>query len=159
MRPVPIAPRGTLGDYVPFYFTPHSPMLYNIRTGYGGIVQRSNDEIVILVSSLHELVKARIPFVFTDRHAYLSVAKYYSKVEDLDHLDWSALQSRNFRRDPEDPERMERYQAEALAYRHVPLNALIGIACHSERMKTELERMTAGNDQLRIRVRSHWYFR
>ena len=30
---VPIAPYGTLGDYVPFYFTPCSPMLLNIRTG------------------------------------------------------------------------------------------------------------------------------
>src|SRR5438128_2463153 len=34
-RDVPCAPGGTLGDYVPFYFTPYSPMLYNIKTGYG----------------------------------------------------------------------------------------------------------------------------
>src|SRR6476469_2089684 len=34
---VKIAPWGTLSDYVPFYFTPHSPMLYNIKTGWNGI--------------------------------------------------------------------------------------------------------------------------
>jgi hypothetical protein len=28
-RTVLIPPGGTLADYVPFYFTPHSPMLYN----------------------------------------------------------------------------------------------------------------------------------
>lgn len=31
-RPVPLAPGGTLGDYIPFYFGTHSVMLYNIRT-------------------------------------------------------------------------------------------------------------------------------
>jgi hypothetical protein len=32
-RPVPIPPGGVLSDYIPFYFTPHSPMLLNIKTG------------------------------------------------------------------------------------------------------------------------------
>lgn len=32
--PVPIAPGGALSDYVPFYFTPRSIMLYNIVTGH-----------------------------------------------------------------------------------------------------------------------------
>jgi hypothetical protein len=52
-RSVPIPPGGTLSDYVPFYFTPLSPMMYNIRTGYGGIMRRENREIVVLVSSVY----------------------------------------------------------------------------------------------------------
>jgi len=32
-RVVPIHPGGTLSDYIPFYFTPCSPMLLNIKTG------------------------------------------------------------------------------------------------------------------------------
>jgi hypothetical protein len=39
-RHVPIAPGGTLSDFVPFYFTPFSPMMYNIYTGRGGVAQR-----------------------------------------------------------------------------------------------------------------------
>src|SRR4051794_6475963 len=54
-REVPIAPGGTLSDYVPFYFTPYSPMLYNIKTGYGGIPKKPMSEIAILVSSLRDL--------------------------------------------------------------------------------------------------------
>jgi len=34
-RAVPVPPRGTLSDYVPFYFTPFSIMLFNINTGHG----------------------------------------------------------------------------------------------------------------------------
>ena len=48
-------PPGDSSDYVPFYFTPFSPMLLNISTGYNGITQRANEEIVIIVSSLREL--------------------------------------------------------------------------------------------------------
>jgi ssDNA thymidine ADP-ribosyltransferase, DarT len=77
-RPVTCSPFGTLSDYVPFYFTPHSPMLYNIKTGYGGIRKRSNEEIVILVSSLSVLKARDVSFVFTDRHAYLSAAQFFS---------------------------------------------------------------------------------
>jgi len=50
-RPVECAPGGTLSDYVPFYFTPYTPMLYNIKTGYNGVVKRPMEDILILVSS------------------------------------------------------------------------------------------------------------
>jgi hypothetical protein len=46
-RVVPIAPSGTLADYVPFYFTPFSPMMYNIYTGRGGVPKRRNEDIFV----------------------------------------------------------------------------------------------------------------
>jgi hypothetical protein len=39
-RTIPCAPGGTLSDYVPFYFTPYSPMLYNIKNW----LQRSSEK-------------------------------------------------------------------------------------------------------------------
>ncbi len=71
-KTVPIPPGGPLSDYVPFYFTPHPPMLYNIKTGCRGVTQRSNEEVVILVSSLHKVLEHGGTFVFTDRHAAAS---------------------------------------------------------------------------------------
>jgi len=32
LKAIPIAPRGTLHDYVPFYFAPRSPMLMTINS-------------------------------------------------------------------------------------------------------------------------------
>lgn len=131
-RVVPIPPGGTLSDYVPFYFTPFSPMLYNIKTGHNGIVRRSMGDIVILCSSLPTLLAHGIRFVFSDRHAYLSLARFSSSLEDLDRIDWAGLQRRDFARDPENPEKFERYQAEALVSRQLPCNALDGIICSTD---------------------------
>ncbi len=33
VQPVPCGPCGTVQDYVPFYFGPHSPMLLKLKTG------------------------------------------------------------------------------------------------------------------------------
>jgi hypothetical protein len=90
-RVVPIAPGGTLSDYVPFYFTPYTPMMYNIKTGMG-VTKVPNDEIVIFVSRLPWLRELGIRFVFSDRHAYLQAANFYSTPEDLDKIPWKLLQ-------------------------------------------------------------------
>ena len=71
MRTVPVAPGRTLDHYVPFYFTPCSPMLYNIRTGWNNVTQRSSKDLVFLVASLRSLATHGVPFVFSDRHAFM----------------------------------------------------------------------------------------
>src|SRR5216684_5169591 len=103
-RTVPIPPGGTLNDYVPFYFTPYSPMLLNIKTGYG-VQQRRNDEIAVLISSLPTLKRNGVAYVFTDRHAYLQTASFFDEDDDLEAaVDYPLLWSKNFRREPEHPE-------------------------------------------------------
>lgn len=158
-RKVPIASGGDLADYIPFYFTPYSPMLLNIKTGNGGVQQRPNDDIVILVSSLITLEELGIPYVFTDRHAVLAAARFFSQRADLDHVDFGLLQRRDFRRDQNDPGKFERYQAEALAHRHLPLEALMGVACYSEAVRQEVEAaISSAGVGVKVVVRPDWYF-
>jgi hypothetical protein len=159
-RTVEVSPGGTLDDYVPFYFTPCSPMLFNITTGYGNVRKRSNEEIVVLVSSLPQLEEHGIRYVFTDRHAYLRTARFFNDRAELEAaIDFPLLQSRDFKRDPEDPEKFDRYQAEALAHRHVPVSALAGIGCYTAAVREEIasvcSRLTL---RLDIVVRAEWYF-
>lgn len=158
-RTLPIPPGGTLSDYVPFYFTPYSPMMLNIKTGYAGVTKVPNADIVILVSSLNNLVNLGGQFIFTDRHAYLQQANFYSDLESLGQIDWMILQNRDFKRDPDDPEKLERYQAEALVYDHLPVEALIGAVCYTDDVLGEIQQMVdVGKLELKVVKRTGWYF-
>lgn len=158
-KAVPIPPGGTLSDYVPFYFTPFSPMMYNIYTGRGGVTQRPNDEIVILVSSIPKLVEAGQRFVFTDRHAYVMTAQFYNDPDSLGEIDWPLLQNRNFQRSADDPEKVERYQAEALVHKHLPISSLLGVVCYREAFKAQLEQQVVQRQlALEVHTMTGWYF-
>lgn len=157
-RTIPIAPYGTLSDYIPFYFTPFSPMMYNIHTGRG-VKQRRNDEIIILVSSLPQLAQDHVPFVFSDRHAYTQFAEFYDQAEDLNRIDWPLIQQRNFQRNPDDPEQIERYQAEALVYKHLPVESLLGMVCYTDKIKLQLEQAVQVRSlALEVHKMTQWYF-
>lgn len=157
---VAIGMGGTLSDYVPFYLTPKSPMLLNIKTGWNGITRRGNSEIVILVSSVPRLQDHGVPLLFTDRHAYLSTARWSSDAADLGQMiDWDILRRHDFKRSDAYPDKMDRYQAEVLAYSHVPPQALIGIGCASESERARVEKeVEASSVALPVRSRPNWYF-
>ena len=157
-RHVPMAPGGVLADYVPFYFTPFSVMMKNIHSGWS-VQQRSNDEIVILVSSLYRVEQLGLPFVFTNAHAYPDWTDYYSDLANLGEIDWSILQRRDFKRDPDDPRKMERYQAEALIHRHLPITGLLGIMCYTDAMKERIEQDVAARGlTFSVLARPGWFF-
>jgi hypothetical protein len=158
-REVPIPPGGTLSDYVPFYFTPYSPMLLNIQTGFQGMRKTAMEEIVIFVSTLHRMKELRKTFLFTDQHAYPVRARYFNDLNDLNKIDWPIIVARNFSRDPEDPGKIERYMAEALIHQHVPISALKGMACYSSEAEARVLAMQAqAAVDLKIAIRRSWYF-
>lgn len=158
-RDVPIAPGGTLSDYIPFYFTPFSPMMYNIKTGYAGITKVSNEKVVFFVSSIHRINELGRTFVFTDRHAYLLSAEFYNDIHDLGQIDWPLLQSKNFQRDPDDPEKLERYQAEALIHQHLPVEAFLGAVCFTDHVRNQILQTVQRNGiDLRVEKLPGWYF-
>jgi len=158
-RLVPIPPGGVLSNYVPFYFTPFSPMMLNIKTGHGGITLRNNRDIVIFVSSIHRLAELGLPFVFTNQHAYTVDAEFFSGTGDLGRIDWKLLQSRNFKTDDADPGKSSRYQAEALVHRHVPLAALHGVGCYNDEVRLRLQSMVESRWlSLSVKSTPAWYF-
>ena len=80
-RDVPIAPGGTLSDYIPFYFTPFSMMMYNIHTGYGGIRRVRNADIVMMVTSFRKLVEQGVPAVYTDKKCISEDSLFFFFIE------------------------------------------------------------------------------
>jgi hypothetical protein len=158
-HPVPIDPGGCLNDYVPFYFTPFSVMMRNIHTGWGGIAKRRNEDIVILVSSLHHVQKMGLKFVFTDMHAYYQWATYHDDLRQLSQIDWGLLQRRDFKREPDDPAKFERYQAEALIHQHCPIDGLLGMVCYTQKLSDNLGLLAQQRGlTLKAHARPNWYF-
>jgi len=157
---VPVPPGGTLADYVPFYFTPKSPMLLNIKTGYKGVTRRPNADIVVLVTSCQAMTDNGVSMLFTDRHAYIATARWTNDRADLvDMIDWDILSRHDFARSDSYPDKMERYQAEALAHRQVPVGALLGIGCFSEAARAAiLPQVAAAGLGVEVFVRPGWYF-
>lgn len=134
-------------------------MMYNIHTGRGGVRHVPNADIVILVSGMQKVADLGLPFVFTDRHAYPVTANYYNTLDALSVIDWPLLQQRNFQRSEEDPEKVERYQAEALIHGHMPIAALMGVVCYTPTVQQQVQELARGLAvELDVRCLAHWYF-
>lgn len=46
---------GVLGEYIPFYFAGHSPMLYLIMKGHPSVQKRPQEDLVFLVCKIEEV--------------------------------------------------------------------------------------------------------
>lgn len=134
-------------------------MLYNIVTGHNGVKQLPSREIVILTGSLRRLAEHNVSLLITDRHAALAAAKFTAGASGLERIDWPLLQARDFSRDPNDPGKIERYQAEVLVHRHVPVPALDAIVCRGPSQQAELEHLvgTLGS-HVDVASKPDWYF-
>jgi len=134
-------------------------MLLNIKTGYRGIQQRQNVDIAVLVCALAKLTEDEIRYVFTDRHARLAATEFFDNAQNLNRIDWKILRNRDFSRDNNDLGKMERYQAEALVHRHLPIRSLLAIACYDTQERDRVDALVrqAGLD-LSVISRPGWYF-
>ena len=132
-------PNGNLGEYVPFYFGPLSPMLLNIKTGYRGITQRHQREIVYIVCLVNALVEKCHEWCFTDGHAKNSITEFYNDLENLSKVDWNIVGERHWSNTEDDFDRMRRKQAEFLIKNHMPVNCISSIVVLNEAKKTFVE--------------------
>jgi ssDNA thymidine ADP-ribosyltransferase, DarT len=85
---VPVGPGGTLHDYVPFHFAPRSPMLMAINGGRVLNCPYRQEDIVHLVAHADGVAAASVPFVFSNLHAVLDFAEFFTALASLDRIDW-----------------------------------------------------------------------
>lgn len=158
-RTVPVEPFGTLADYVPFYFTVRSPMLFVIAKGNDPeVIKTPQEEIVYLVSTIEKLEEIGIQYIFTDRHAKLDYATFYNNHTDIKELDWDIIKSDTWGRQS-GIQRKEIKQAECLIYKRLTLAGIIGIACKSQIMYDEVNRMMKrAGMMIPLKIKPEWYF-
>lgn len=138
---VQIAGYGKVGEYVPFYFTPRSIMLYNIVTGHRApkVPKVPRENILVIRCLIEQLAKCGRYF-FTDGQANVSNGtNHFHDLKDLDKIDWSIIQTSSFSKSTDDLDRARRYQAEFLVHDHVPVSAVESIVVYNKFAQARVE--------------------
>lgn len=147
-----------IGDFIPFYFGPRSPMLYVIQHGYNGVKQYSPEELVYCIIRLDDIEKSPIRCVFTDGHALNMITKWYDKekLKDINRIvkyddvyiaNWVNEDDRDLKR---------RKEAELLLLDELPVQYIRGFVVYNEEAKERLQEYGVNLHQ--IAIRPNYYF-
>jgi ssDNA thymidine ADP-ribosyltransferase, DarT len=163
-RIVPVGPGGTVGDYVPFYFAPRSPMMFRIacdcRDAIPGRYQGGDRPLIYLAAQVGVIVDSGLPWVATDGNARAAITRFSSGLTELGQMiDWELMRQRMWRSTPEDPDRERRRAAELLVQDLAPLSLVHEVAAYSDHY-ADRARMALGDHPLaqRVSVRPDWYY-
>jgi ssDNA thymidine ADP-ribosyltransferase DarT-like protein len=163
-RVVPVAPGGTVGDYVPFYFAQRSPMMFRIacdcRDRIEGRYQDGDRPLVYLTVRMSAILDSGRPWVATDGNARTTISRFSTDPRELvDMIDWPLMEAKMWRATEEDPDRERRRAAELLVRDRVPLAMIHGAAAYSEDYAARV-RAALGDHPLaaRVIVRPDWYY-
>lgn len=148
----------SLGDYIPFYFGPRTPMLYVIQKGFNGVAVTPAEEIVYCVSSVQKIIDADLPFIFTDGHAIELFSSQYAEA-DVSRLgtliDWEAVNAIDWKKET-DLDLKRRKQAEFLVLGDVPSEGILGFIVYNEEAKDRLRSLEVPDNKIYVSAR--YYF-
>lgn len=151
---------GYLGEYIPFYFTPRSIMLYNIITGYyqPRVPQRSREEIIVIRCRMETLAE-QPKWFFTDGQANDGESGHYADLKELNKVDWDCIQNSQFSKKPDDYDRPRRYQAEFLVKDIVPVECFESVCVYSKKMQLWAQtEVNAAGKMLKVNVEPEYFF-
>lgn len=158
-RPIPCEPGGTVHDYVAFYFGPRSPMLLQLHTGQVENYNEGQDPLIYAVSTVEEIIRAKLDFVFSDGHGIAAYTQWFQDINDLDKVDWDMVYADYWADTVEDMDRQRRKQAEFLVYRFCPWRVIRRIGVINDAVKQSLERIFARHNlSVPVEIRRQWYY-
>lgn len=156
-KPVPVGPGGTVGDYVPFYFAPLSPMLFAIFKNQVAGYTAGQQPIVYLCSSTQAVHAANCKWVFTEGHAVMDYTDFFDDFKDLGKIDWPLMQAKYWFDSDAYPDRKRRRQAEFLVHQFLPWNLVTKIAVYDEANATVVGNILKGQPPP-VAVERGWYY-
>lgn len=152
-------PQTHVGQYVPFYFCPRSPMLYVIHRRNSELSYKGGqDRIVHLVSRVGVAIKASgsEPWAFSDGNAGARYARFSNNLAEYDEfVDKTAIQATNW----SDPAIKERKMAEFLVFRSFAWTEVLGVGVISDKIGQEVQRhLSAHEHRPQVLVKRDWYY-
>jgi hypothetical protein len=154
-----IGANGVLADYVPFYFTNRSPMLFAIHKGAVLGYDGDQTSVVYLVSSAEDVAASNISWCFTDGHAVEEVSEFYDQLQDLKKIDWKVIQNWSWKNTLSDLDRKRRKQAEFLVYHEFPWDLVSQIGVINKAMATRVQEAIRGlSHKPELIIEPKWYY-
>ena len=160
-HPLASYPSLMVGECVPFYFWPRSVMLFLIaRANHPALAYRGGQApIVHLVADLRQTVRwargAGLRWAFTLSNAGSSYFEDRCKLDDLDDIDWDAVQATDWR----DQEVRDRKQAEFLVENRFPWQLVSRIGVLNEATRRQAAGALTGSEHRpSVEVKRDWYY-
>ena len=159
--PVECNPGTFVGEYVPFYFCERSIMLYILHmanhpewTYRGG--QRPIAHLMADLQPTTEWAEAeQRPWAFTDGNASARYSNFYDDLDDLDKINWEAVENRDFR----DPVVHEGKQSEFLLHGSFPWHLVEKIGIIDRRREQTVREAINGAEHIPgVSVERSWYY-
>lgn len=161
IREIPCGPRGTLHDYVPFYFGYLSPMLLQLKTGRVAGYNEGQDPLVYMKTTVQAVAQAGLRFVFSNGHGIAAYTQWFDDLNRLDEVDWGVVYERYWRDTVDDMDRQRRKQAEFLVYQFCPWDVIEEVGVVNAPMKARVEGLLndcGAGRQKAVHIRAHWYY-
>jgi hypothetical protein len=155
-------PDTVVNDYVPFYFSVRTPMLYNIHTGHG-VSSFPQSNIVYLCCKLVDLATEGFQWCYTEGNAAKKITKFFNDLDSFDRLDWHSIKTTDFRDDNADgdEDRVRKKHSEFLVKDHVPTKYIKTIVVYSDQKKQEVEKILESlhlNIPVNVNPNNKFYF-
>jgi hypothetical protein len=156
-RVVPVGPKGTVGEYVPFYFAPRSPMLYAINRGAVEGYAEGQSPVIYICSTAEAVKEAGLRWVFTEGHADMDFTDFFDDLKDLNKIDWNLMTARYWHDTDDDPDRKRRRQAEFLVHEFFPWELVSYIGVYDGPAAEAVGKVLKRDDP-KIGIELGWYY-
>ena len=142
-----------VGDHVPFYFAPRSPMMFYLWCNN----YIKNKYIVYIVGDALELSR-KYEWCCSNINAAKDNAKFYFSIDDMkNNIDWSIMNCKYWNDTDEFPDRKALRMAEFLVYKKIKFDDLIGLATYDYDV-CEYLKNKYGTKIKYIKQKTAWYF-
>lgn len=142
-----------VGEFVPFYFCPRSPMLYSINRGNTGRPPGCQRTILHLVSNVGIAIHGATDWAISDGNAGAYHSLFCKDLKELSRLDWPAIRATQWQG------RTHQKMAEFLVADFFPWSGIQKIGCQNEKIAMQVRDILDGREhQPRVAHEPSWYY-
>jgi hypothetical protein len=142
-----------VGEFVPFYFCPRSPMLFTINLGKTGRPPGCQNNILHLVACVAFGASLGREWAISDGNAGAFHTSFYSTLEALEALDWTAIRATDWRG------KTHQKSAEFLVADFFPWLGVTKIVCHNSAVRARVQELIRNQQhQPVVEANKNWYY-